>query len=68
MIWFFGIGQAVCVRFNTGFFIAAGSITECMAGRPTFKNRKIVIEPAVCNFLSISIVIDATSMTMKNLT
>jgi hypothetical protein len=39
-----------------------------MAGRPTFKYRKIVIEPAVNNFCSISKVIDATSMEMKNLT
>ncbi len=36
-----------------------------MAGRPTFKSRKIVIEPAVDVFLSISKVINAASMKMK---
>ena len=33
-----------------------------MAGRPTFKYRKIVIEPAVNDTSSISKVINATSM------
>ena len=37
-----------------------------MAGRPTFKCRKIVIEPAVDAFLSISKVINAASVEMKN--
>jgi len=37
-----------------------------MAGRPTFKCRKIVIEPAAFDFCSISKVINATSMKMKN--
>ena len=37
-----------------------------MAGRPTFKCRKIVIEPAVDIFWSISKIINATSMKMKN--
>ena len=41
---------------------------QSMAGRPTFKYRKIVIEPAVNVFCSISKVINATSMKMKNLT
>ncbi len=38
-----------------------------MAGRPAFKCRKIVIEPAVVNFWSISKVVNATSMKMKNI-
>jgi hypothetical protein len=39
-----------------------------MAGRPTFKYRKIVIEPAVNDFCSISKVVNATGTKMKNLT
>ncbi|MCP4253980.1 MAG: hypothetical protein GY775_11335 [Candidatus Scalindua sp.] len=38
-----------------------------MAGRPAFKCRKIVIEPAVVNFWSISKVVNAASMKMKNI-
>ncbi len=39
---------------------------QSVAGRPTFKYRKIVIEPAVEVFWSISKVINATCKKMKN--
>ncbi len=39
---------------------------QSMAGRPTFKCRKIVIEPAVDALLSVSKVINVASMEMKN--
>ncbi len=48
--------------FYQSLIYAAGSITECMAGRPTFRYRKIVIDPAVNNHRSIPRVINATSM------
>ncbi len=40
--------------------------SQSVAGRPTFKYRKIVIEPAVDFSLSISKVIKAAIMKMKN--